>query len=151
MRARCAGFDRSPVEVEARRLSGGQKTYPVCSARVGKRIILEWSGFRSLEHIGNVVTCRCQTFRCVRVSFGDFVSIVSAKMAENLAEILATPAGFEPATTRLEGECSIQLSYGVVASVLLRRRAQQRVSCECGRSGNCPHSSSASRCCRAAG
>jgi hypothetical protein len=27
---------------------------------------------------------------------------------------LATPAGFEPATTRLEGECSIQLSYGVV-------------------------------------
>jgi hypothetical protein len=27
--------------------------------------------------------------------------------------ILATPAGFEPATTRLEGECSIQLSYGV--------------------------------------
>jgi hypothetical protein len=26
---------------------------------------------------------------------------------------LATPAGFEPATTRLEGECSIQLSYGV--------------------------------------
>ena len=27
---------------------------------------------------------------------------------------MATPAGFEPATTRLEGECSIQLSYGVV-------------------------------------
>src|SRR5438105_1930883 len=26
---------------------------------------------------------------------------------------LATPAGFEPATSRLEGECSIQLSYGV--------------------------------------
>ena len=26
---------------------------------------------------------------------------------------VATPAGFEPATTRLEGECSIQLSYGV--------------------------------------
>ena len=26
---------------------------------------------------------------------------------------LATPAGFEPAATRLEGECSIQLSYGV--------------------------------------
>jgi hypothetical protein len=25
---------------------------------------------------------------------------------------MATPAGFEPATTRLEGECSIQLSYG---------------------------------------
>lgn len=27
--------------------------------------------------------------------------------------IMATPAGFEPATSRLEGECSIQLSYGV--------------------------------------
>ena len=25
---------------------------------------------------------------------------------------VATPAGFEPATVRLEGECSIQLSYG---------------------------------------
>src|SRR6516165_11374053 len=26
---------------------------------------------------------------------------------------VATPAGLEPATTRLEGECSIRLSYGV--------------------------------------
>jgi hypothetical protein len=25
---------------------------------------------------------------------------------------VVTPAGFEPATIRLEGECSIQLSYG---------------------------------------
>ncbi len=25
---------------------------------------------------------------------------------------MATPAGFEPATCRLEGGCSIQLSYG---------------------------------------
>jgi len=25
-----------------------------------------------------------------------------------------TPAGLEPATIRLEGECSIQLSYGAV-------------------------------------
>src|SRR5260370_42186801 len=30
---------------------------------------------------------------------------------------MATPAGCEPATTRLEGECSIQLSYGVITSV----------------------------------
>src|SRR5438105_3662083 len=28
-------------------------------------------------------------------------------------EVVATPAGFEPATTCLEGRCSIQLSYGV--------------------------------------
>lgn len=26
--------------------------------------------------------------------------------------LMARPAGFEPATTRLEGGCSIQLSYG---------------------------------------
>jgi hypothetical protein len=37
---------------------------------------------------------------------------VFGQMAQKLAETLATPAGFEPATTRLEGECSIQLSYG---------------------------------------
>jgi hypothetical protein len=30
---------------------------------------------------------------------------------------LATPAGLEPATTRLEGGCSIQLSYGVRCSL----------------------------------
>jgi hypothetical protein len=29
-------------------------------------------------------------------------------------DFLATPAGLEPATCRLEGGCSIQLSYGVV-------------------------------------
>ena len=28
---------------------------------------------------------------------------------------MATPAGFEPATPRLEGACSIQLSYGAPA------------------------------------
>jgi hypothetical protein len=28
------------------------------------------------------------------------------------ANLVATPAGLEPATSRLEGECSIQLSYG---------------------------------------
>ena len=40
--------------------------------------------------------------------------------------LLATPAGFEPATTRLEGECSIQLSYGVIASVSLRQPRHNR-------------------------
>src|SRR5204863_4396204 len=47
----------------------------------------------------------------------------SARGFHEAAQIVATPAGFEPATTRLEGECSIQLSYGVVASVSLRQRA----------------------------
>ncbi len=28
------------------------------------------------------------------------------------------PAGFEPATVRLEGECSIQLSYGTLTTLL---------------------------------
>ena len=30
-----------------------------------------------------------------------------------LGYLMATPAGLEPATCRLEGGCSIQLSYGV--------------------------------------
>ena len=34
--------------------------------------------------------------------------------------LMARPAGFEPATTRLEGGCSIQLSYGRLLSELLR-------------------------------
>ncbi len=33
---------------------------------------------------------------------------------------MATPAGFEPATIRLEGERSIQLSYGAMLPVLLQ-------------------------------
>ena len=35
-----------------------------------------------------------------------------ASLTPEPLEKLATPAGFEPATTRLEGECSIRLSYG---------------------------------------
>lgn len=34
---------------------------------------------------------------------------------------MAHPAGFEPATTRLEGGCSIQLSYGHMLEQNLRR------------------------------
>jgi hypothetical protein len=34
---------------------------------------------------------------------------------------MARPAGFEPATTRLEGGCSIQLSYGRAYAVASRR------------------------------
>ena len=36
-----------------------------------------------------------------------------ANFRNEVLVLLATPAGFEPAATRLEGECSIQLSYGV--------------------------------------
>jgi hypothetical protein len=43
----------------------------------------------------------------------------SCRCKISLAETVATPAGFEPATIRLEGECSIQLSYGAVSSRLL--------------------------------
>jgi hypothetical protein len=32
---------------------------------------------------------------------------------------MVRPAGFEPATTRLEGGCSIQLSYGRIEQILL--------------------------------
>ncbi len=31
---------------------------------------------------------------------------------------MVTPAGFEPATIRLEGGCSIQLSYGAIGVLL---------------------------------
>jgi len=31
-----------------------------------------------------------------------------------LNPVVATPAGFEPAACRLEGGCSIQLSYGAI-------------------------------------
>ncbi len=34
---------------------------------------------------------------------------------------LLIPAGFEPATVRLEGECSIQLSYETICSFILTK------------------------------
>jgi len=37
--------------------------------------------------------------------------------------LLATPAGFEPATPSLEGWCSIRLSYGVLPSARFTRAA----------------------------
>ena len=69
------------------------------------------------ELLGNSVPAWCQPARRVRVVFRQFSSFWVAtrlvKLLKQSAEMLATPAGFEPATTRLEGECSIQLSYGV--------------------------------------
>jgi hypothetical protein len=41
---------------------------------------------------------------------------------------MATPAGFEPATTSLEGRCSIQLSYGVLASGVALSHRQGRAA-----------------------
>ena len=40
------------------------------------------------------------------------------RTADKSLIILAIPAGFEPATLCLEGRCSIQLSYGIVAASL---------------------------------
>src|SRR5262249_17479698 len=36
---------------------------------------------------------------------------------QQISEELATPAGLEPATTCLEGRCSIQLSYGALSKL----------------------------------
>lgn len=35
---------------------------------------------------------------------------------QHVAEMVAIPGGFEPPTRRLEGGCSIRLSYGTVRS-----------------------------------
>src|SRR5881394_198679 len=48
---------------------------------------------------------------------------------------LATPAGLEPATSRLEGECSIQLSYGVASCA--GRGHPRRLIAPASRCGNC--------------
>jgi hypothetical protein len=39
--------------------------------------------------------------------------MAGGKIRHNYLILLATPAGFEPATYCLEGSCSIRLSYGV--------------------------------------
>ena len=53
-------------------------------------------------------------------------------LASKSEEPLAVPAGFEPATYRLEGECSIQLSYGTKSGASIASRpafgTAQRVS-----------------------
>src|SRR5437016_14151506 len=41
------------------------------------------------------------------------VGMSPGRRGEATDGVVATPAGFEPATTCLEGRCSIQLSYGV--------------------------------------
>ncbi len=39
---------------------------------------------------------------------------------------MAIPAGFEPATVRLEGGCSIQLSYGTILELATYNMSSQR-------------------------
>jgi integrase len=44
---------------------------------------------------------------------GDVIRMGREDIQDGFIRVLATPAGLEPATCRLEGGCSIQLSYGV--------------------------------------
>ena len=49
---------------------------------------------------------------CRSLSEAATFDIIPARLMIAAWLILATPAGLEPATCRLEGGCSIQLSYG---------------------------------------
>jgi hypothetical protein len=49
----------------------------------------------------------------LKPSNGAFDPIGDLAFVKGFGRLVATPAGFEPATCRLEGGCSIQLSYGV--------------------------------------
>ncbi len=46
------------------------------------------------------------------LGLGERVAEKNSRWRQSGSNGMATPAGFEPATVRLEGECSIQLSYG---------------------------------------
>ena len=65
----------------------------------------------------------------------EFRLINRPPLSRNLLKRLATPAGLEPATSRLEGECSIQLSYGVVSCA--GRGHPRRLIAPASRRGNC--------------
>jgi hypothetical protein len=90
----------------ARRTASGLRNRSGTRSRVSDRLVSIWcheaSAFRRLFS--------SPSFRFVSISY----RVTCWKRAEKLA----TPAGFEPATSRLEGECSIQLSYGVICSVI---------------------------------
>ena len=64
------------------------------------------------------VSRRCIPIRCRRLSGRSSwlasMAIWTGSTKTRVDKKMATPAGFEPATTGLEGRCSIQLSYGVV-------------------------------------
>src|SRR5438046_7305129 len=65
----------------------------------------------------------------------EFRLINRPPLSRNLLKRLATPAGLEPATSRLEGECSIQLSYGVASCA--GRGHPRRLIAPASRCGNC--------------
>ena len=48
--------------------------------------------------------------------------IYAEKVGFKAMNLVATPAGLEPATCRLEGGCSIQLSYGALPGPLALMR-----------------------------
>jgi hypothetical protein len=58
-----------------------------------------------------------KTLKSLDNPFGPRMSPMSS---ECTLEEMARPAGFEPATTCLEGTCSIQLSYGRVEEALAK-------------------------------
>ena len=66
-------------------------------------------------------------------------------------DFIGDPGRIEPATTRLEGECSIQLSYGVIDFGFGCLRRLRWISWGRGRNGNCPRSFSVFLCCPVAG
>ncbi len=69
----------------------------------------------SITLIGHSLTARAVERRAIR------------RFHLNTNSGLARPAGFEPAATRLEGECSIQLSYGrLTVRYTVREQAAKR-------------------------
>ncbi len=70
------------------------------------------------EHGASLVPAGDESSRHVPIFHVGWGHLATGQHTGKLTEMVATPAGFEPATTRLEGECSIQLSYGVFCSVL---------------------------------
>ena len=109
------------------------------NARLGLAILLKWGGrWGSNPRHQEPQSCALPT---------ELRPPLQQQHQHNLAEShhahMARPAGFEPATTRLEGGCSIQLSYGRLTYIinpeglkcwsLIRLPNRLRCVCEAGR------------------